>query len=113
MIIAIDFDDTIVYNGYPGIGELKPNAKKIINKLYNEGYIIIIWTCRENEKEKDVINFLNKNNIKYHFINENVKEIKEKYGDTRKVNADIYIDDRNILGIPSWDEIYKIIHKNY
>lgn len=112
MIIAIDFDDTIVSNNYPKIGNLKENAKKIINKLYKEGNIIIIWTCRHDKKLQDVITFLKDNEIKYNYINENENELIKKYGDTRKVNADIYIDDKNLGGIPNWNTIYKIIKKN-
>ena len=29
---------------------------------------------------------------------------------SRKIYADLYIDDRNLLGIPDWDSIYKLVN---
>ena len=111
MIIVIDFDGTIVENKYPEIGKLRKDAKKIINKLYDENHYIIINTCRAVIYESEAYNFLIKNGIKFHYINCNLPHLIEKYGqDCRKISGDIYIDDKSILGIPSWKKIYKIIN---
>ena len=111
MIIAIDFDGTIVADAYPAIGELKPGAKEVINRLRDEGYYIIIWTCRAGIRLLEAIEFLAKNGIRYHQINKNSPEnIREYKGvDTRKVYADLYIDDKGIGGLPDWSEIYQIV----
>jgi hypothetical protein len=116
LIIAIDFDGTIVDNIYPEIGKLKPMAKEIINKLYNDGHYIIIWTCRNNSHiEYDLLTdmkyFLEENDIKYHKINKNVDHIKS--GDTPKIYADIYIDDRSLFYIDDWDIIYKELQRRF
>lgn len=110
-VLAIDFDGTIVDDGYPNIGELKLDAKYYINKLFGEGHWIIINTCRSGKFENDVIEFLNNNDIKFHEINRNLQHRIELYKrDCRKIGADIYIDDRNIEcnGI-IWKDIYRII----
>lgn len=114
MVIVIDFDETIVYSSYPKIHGLKPNAREIINKLYNEGHDIIINTCRAGIYEAQVYHFLNRNKIKYHYINSNLPRLIVKFGqDCRKISGDIYIDDKNLGGIPdNWLKIYSIIKKH-
>ncbi|MDL2308529.1 hypothetical protein LJC68_03320 [Bacteroidales bacterium OttesenSCG-928-B11] len=108
MIIAIDFDGTICQNEYPGIGALYADAKKVINQLHEDGHYIIIWTCRENERLLTAVNWLLENGIKFHRINDHQPENLAKYGgNTRKVYAHLYIDDKQVGGLPSWDEIYE------
>ena len=88
MIIVIDFDGTIVEMGYPNIGELKPNARKVINRLYDEGHEIIINTCRAGTYEGDLYRFLYKEDIKYHYINSNLPRLIEEFGqDCRKISG--------------------------
>lgn len=112
LILAIDFDGTIVEIDYPHIGKLKKDAVKYINKLYAEGYIIVINSCRADEVEEEMCKFLCKMGIKYHHVNKNDPSLIEYYGfDTRKISADIYIDDKNLGGLPRWKRIYKMIQK--
>ena len=112
-ILSIDFDGTIVGSAYPDIGDLKPNAKEVINKLYDEGFIILINTCRSGIYEGDCYRFLKDNDVKYHYINSNLpSQIEYFKQDCRKISANLYIDDKNLLGIPDdWNEIYELIHK--
>ena len=112
LIISIDADGTIWEQAFPAIGNLKPNAKKIINQLYNEGHKIIINSCRSDTYLEDIRQFLDTHGIRYHSLCEPLPEIKNKYGlsNTHKIYAHIYIDDRNLGGIPDdWDCIYNII----
>jgi hypothetical protein len=103
LIIAIDMDGTIVDNEYPGIGCLKPNAKKVINQLYDDGHQIVIWTCRNNNftpGDKDnMINFLNYNGIKFHKVNENADGATPAFP---KIYYDILIDDRSLIFTDDW-----------
>lgn len=112
-ILSLDFDGTIVGNDYPNIGKLKPNAQKVIRRLYDEGHVILINTCRSGIYEGSVYSFLNERAIPYHYINCNLPSQIEKYGmDCRKLSADIYIDDKQLGGIPDdWETIYEIIQK--
>ena len=112
MIIAIDFDGTIVADQYPEIGQLKPNAKEVISKLKQEGHYIIIWTCRTSHRMHQVHDFLLEQQIPFDRINKSNPDNVAKYGlDTRKVYADVYIDDKSITELPEWDEIYILIQK--
>jgi hypothetical protein len=112
MIIAVDFDGTIVEDKYPEIGKLKPFAKWVINALRHEGYYMILWTSRSDKELSEAINFLAKEGITFDAINESNPENIAKYGrDTRKIFADLYIDDKNLMPFQSWNEIYDLVHK--
>lgn len=109
VVIAIDADGTIFEHKYPNIGALKPNAVEVINGLSKE-YYIIIWTCRGGQELEAMRAFLDDNSICYDKINENAPWSLLKFQPFPKVYADIYIDDRNLGGIPEdWLDIYKLI----
>lgn len=110
-ILVVDFDGTIVENKYPELGPLKTNVVEVLNRLYDEGYGILINTCRCQEFEHVAKKCLKNNGIKYHYMNCNFPHLIKHYGmDCRKLSGDIYIDDKNLMGIPDdWEEIYKII----
>lgn len=100
LVLAIDFDGTIVEHKMPAIGALKPYADLVINRLYDKGHTIIIWTCRQlPEHINPMIAFLKEKGIKYHYINENSPIVT--YGCYPKIYADLYIDDRGFF----FDEI--------
>ena len=116
LIIAVDFDGTIVEHDYPRVGKLLPDAKEIINKLYGEGHTILIWTVRSSTGDavNEAIRFLNDNNINFHYINHDADEITSNPAWTdysRKIYADVYIDDRNLGGLLPWKQIYKEVNK--
>lgn len=109
--ISIDFDGVIVVNEYPRIGSTLKGAKDSINELYNTHYIIIN-TCRSGEAADEAKQFLIDNGINFHAFNENLPHLIKKYNtDTRKISADIYIDDKNIGGFRGWKRTMKAIKK--
>jgi hypothetical protein len=115
-IIAIDFDGTIVEDRFPEIGDLKPGAVEAINQLYADGYTIIIWTCRTGINKARAVEFLAKAGIKWHYFNESsIANLKlHNFNDTRKVYADLYIDDRGLYRpMPQWKDIYEMIRAYY
>ena len=110
--LAIDFDNTIVEEEYPAVGKLIEGSKEYINKLYDDGHTITINTCRTGLEEGIAQTFLKEAGINYHWINCNRPEdIRQYLKDCRKISADVYIDDKNIGGIPPWNEIYDILTK--
>lgn len=77
-------------------------------KQNRNNYIFILYTCRHDKELQNAIDYLKENyNIEFNYINENVKELIDQYGDTRKIYADYYIDDKNI----AIKEINKICFK--
>lgn len=53
--------------------------------------------------------FYHSHGIEFYTVNKNYPEEIWDENDSRKILADIYIDDRNLGGIPPWGEIFNII----
>ncbi|MBR8535399.1 hypothetical protein KDU71_07490 [Carboxylicivirga sediminis] len=110
LTIAIDFDGTVcTYAQWPKIGQPQEYAKDVINKLYDEGHTIIINSLREGVYQHQAERWLEQHGINYHHFNENSPANIKKYYECRKIGADVYIDDRNINGLPKWIDIYAMI----
>ena len=96
-IIAVDFDGTIVTDKFPEIGE--PNYD-LINWLIgyqSKGGKLILWTSRNGDALPKAVEFCKSLGLEFNAVNENLKEVQEKWkGDTRKVLADYYLDDKAI-----------------
>lgn len=109
MIIAVDFDGTIVQHKYPKIGKEIPFAIKTLKLLQQKGHKLILWTYRSGKELNEAVKYCEEKGLIFHAVNNDFdgEEFDNTY--SRKIYADIYIDDRNILGIPSWEEIYKLI----
>ena len=113
-VIAIDFDLTICMSDYPNLGPMREGAAEVIRKLYNEGFGIVINTCRAGKAQGMAEDWLKENNIPFHYINCNFPHLIEFYkADCRKISADLYIDDKCLGGLPHWNEIYKIIQEKF
>lgn len=109
MKIAVDFDGTIVEHKYPKIGRALPFAIEVLRALQKKGHQIILWTYRTDKELEEAVNYCFKQGIEFYAVNKNYHEEQDDYKSPRKIHADIYIDDRNLGGIPSWSEIYRII----
>lgn len=109
MIISIDFDGTIVEENYPGIGALKPGAIEVLMELSRRGHYLILNTCRAGEDLLTALNFCLGLGIVFNRVNDNNPEMTAAHYPTRKVYADIYIDDHNLGGFPGWYKTLDII----
>jgi hypothetical protein len=109
MIIAVDFDGTIVESKYPEIGKEKPFAIQALTHLQQEGNRIILFTSREGELLDEAIAFCHERGLDFYAVNSNDPPEAMFPRHTAKVIADVYIDDRNLGGIPDWNEIYEMI----
>jgi len=109
LIIAIDFDGTIVEDGYPSIGKPRIFAFETLRKLQEDGHRLILWTYRSGSKLNEAVDFCKGNGIEFYAVNKSFEE--EQFDDTksRKIYADLFIDDRNIGGVLGWGEIYQMI----
>jgi hypothetical protein len=110
MIIAIDFDGTIVRGQFPAIDGLTPDARQYINRMRADGHYIIINTCRSGQQAIDAVNYLLYAGILFDRFNDNEPTSVAKYNsNSRKVYAHVYVDDKQVGGLPPWSEIYKYI----
>ncbi len=110
MIIAVDFDGTIVEHRFPEIGRIRPFAFETLQELKKKNHKLILWTHRSGRHLEEAVEFCLLNGLKFYAINKNYPEEKWNENDSRKILADLYIDDRNLGGVPSWGEVFRLIH---
>lgn len=111
MTIAVDFDGTIVTHEYPNIGKEIPFAVQTLKMLQDDGHKLILWTVREGDLLRDAIQWCREKGLEFYAANKDYPEEEEQNNNhfSRKLKADIWIDDRNIGGLPDWGTIYQII----
>lgn len=109
LVIAIDFDGTIVEHRYPFIGRIRPFAFETLEALQMRGHRLILWSYRSGKKLEEAVKFCSMHGIEFYAVNKNFPEEVWNENDSRKILADIYIDDNNLGGLPSWGEIYQLI----
>lgn len=111
MIIAVDFDGTIVEHAYPKIGKEIPFAIETLVRLQHEfHHQIILWTVREGRLLDEAVAFCRERGLEFYAVNSNFLE-EDGTGKhySRKLKADLFIDDCNLGGIPDWGTIYQLI----
>lgn len=90
MIIAVDYDGTLFSNG-------KVNTRLIerLRTAQRRGDTVILWTCREGERLREAVTVLVRNGLRPNCVNQNAPEaIAKMRHDSRKIYADVYIDDK-------------------
>jgi hypothetical protein len=107
--IAVDFDGTIVEHAYPEIGKEMLFAFETLRELQKEGALLILWTFRTGPELSEAVEFCKKKGIEFYAVNRNYPEEVYDENTPRKLNADIFIDDRNVGGFPGWGEIWQIL----
>ena len=112
MIIAVDFDGTIVEHKYPEIGRELPFAIETLKKLQQERHRLILWSVREGKLLQEAVDFCRERGLEFYAVNSNyAEETLESDHYSRKLKADLFIDDRNLGGLPEWGVIYRMVHE--
>jgi len=114
MIIAVDFDGTIVKHEYPKIGKEIPFATQTLKMLIAEGHQLILWSVREGKLLDEALQWCRDRGVEFYAANKDFPE-ETYFGDngfSRKIKADMWIDDRNVGGLPDWGTIYRMIKEN-
>lgn len=110
MIIAVDFDGTIVEHEYPRIGKPIPFAIETLLKLQEDRHLLILWTVREGELLQEAIDYCARQGVYFYAHNTNYPEEDRTTSlSPRKLKADLFIDDRNLGGLPDWGIIYNAV----
>lgn len=110
MIIAVDFDGTIVEHAFPEIGKELPGAFDALKMMKEAGHKLILWTCRNDEDSyldgrkvlTEAVDFCRENGVEFDAVNENLKELS--FQPYPKIYADLYIDDRAVE-FAAWNEV--------
>lgn len=115
MIIAVDFDGTIVEHKYPEIGKELPFATATLRQLIKDGHKLILWSVREGELLKEAVKWCEERGVRFYSVNADLDEDDcdqpQSPHYSRKIKADMFIDDRNIGGLPDWGTIYQMISR--
>jgi len=109
LIIAIDFDGTIVEDAYPNIGKPMIFAFETMKKLQSEGHRLILWTYRSDRKLQEAVDFCKQQGLEFYAINKSYPEEEFDGKISRKIHATFFVDDRNIGGFIGWTAVHKLL----
>ncbi|MDB4252462.1 hydrolase [Flavobacteriaceae bacterium] len=109
LIIAIDFDGTIVEDAYPNIGKPMIFAFETMKKLQSEGHRLILWTYRTDKKLQEAVDFCKQQGLEFYAINKSYPEEEFDGKISRKINVTFFVDDRNIGGFIGWTAVHKLL----
>lgn len=110
MVIAVDFDGTIVTHEYPKIGKEIPFAIETLKRLQDDFQCrLILWTVREGKTLKEAVEYCKMKGLEFYAVNANYPEESTENKEPRKLKAELFIDDRNLGGLPDWGIIYQMI----
>lgn len=96
-IVAVDFDGTLCDDEWPEIGDAHEGLIWYLRCRQARGDKIILWTCRTGERLREAVEWCSLEGLIFDAINENLPEVIEYCGgDSRKIYADEYIDDKMV-----------------
>lgn len=109
MIYAVDFDGTLSLGRWPEVGEQNKPLFEFLIREQEAGAKIILWTNRHGGLLMGAIEYCAHRGLRFDAVNENLPEIIELYdADSRKISADVYIDDKalnpfqsNLITVPA------------
>jgi hypothetical protein len=110
IIIAVDFDGTIVEHDYPAIGKEMLFAFDTLKALQKKGHRLILWTFRTGKYLEEAVRYCHENGLDFYAVNKNFPEERIDENFVRKIQADIFIDDRNLGGFPGWSKVWQMLH---
>ena len=113
MTIVVDFDGTIVEHKYPAIGEEIPFAVDTLKMLIRDRHKLILWSVREGHLLDEAVAWCKERGIEFYAVNKDYPEETTKNNQhfSRKLKVDIFIDDRNLGGLPDWGTIYRMVSR--
>lgn len=98
MIYAIDFDGTLCVDTYPEIGKPRLGVIEFVKAAQRGGDRFILWTCRSGRELEAAVAWCVVHGLTFDAVNDNLPENIARHGNNcRKVYADRYIDDRNLI----------------
>jgi len=110
MTIAVDFDGTIVEHKYPDIGKEMLFAFETLKELQKQNHQLILWTYRSGKELDEAVEFCRERGMEFYAVNKNYPEEEFDERISRKIQADVYIDDRNLGGFPGWSNVWQMLN---
>ena len=115
MVIAVDFDGTIVEHKYPAIGKERPFAVATLKQLVDDGLKLVLWSLRTGELLDEAVAWCEERGVRFYAVNSNFDEDANSINSDnfcRKLKVQMFIDDRNVGGLPDWGTIYELIQED-
>jgi len=109
-VIAVDFDGTIVEHRYPAISKEMLFAFSTLKALQKKGHKLILWTIRTGDLLQEAVDYCRENGVDFYAVNRNYPEEVLDEKTSRKLNADIFIDDRSLGGFVGWSQVWQMLH---
>lgn len=111
MTIAVDFDGTIVTHEYPAIGVERPFATDTLKMLIRDQHKLILWSVREGKLLDEAVEWCRERGVEFYAVNRDYPEETTSNNPhfSRKLKVDLFIDDRNVGGLPDWGTIYRMV----
>ena len=82
-----------------------------------ERHKVILWTVREGKLLEDAVEWCRQRGVEFYAVNKDYPEETKEYNThfSRKIKAEVWIDDRNVGGLPDWGTMYNMIkeHKSF
>jgi len=100
MIVAVDFDGVLCKDAFPEIGEPNYRVISFVRELIDDGHEVVLWTCRVDRRLVEAVKWCHDRGLYFCAVNDNAPSNKAKYekeypNGTRKVFADVYLDDKS------------------
>ena len=111
MIIAIDFDGTIVEDAYPEIGEPKLFVFETLQQMLIKRHQLILWTTRTGRHLQEAVDLCRQNGVEFYAVNKSYPDERVEEMGSRKIMCDLFISNKNFGGIPGWGEIWQEVQK--
>lgn len=107
--VAVDFDGTIVEDRFPEIGRPRLFAFETLKAMQGKGMQLILWTVRTGPLLDAAVEFCRQHGVEFYAVNCNHPDEVPTPGMARKISADLFIDDRNVGGLPPWGEVWHLL----
>jgi hypothetical protein len=97
VIVAIDFDGTIVDHRYPAVGGPVPGALQWMKRFQSLGAKLVLWTMRSGGRTdgtdplKDAVDYCRESGVEFWGVNENPEQ--HDWTASPKAYAHVYVDD--------------------
>ena len=100
-VIAIDFDGTLWETDWPRLVRPICPVIEMAKARKAAGDKLILWTCREGPELEAAVEACREQGLEFDAVNDNLPEAKAEWeNNPRKVAADYYIDDKNLVFEP-------------
>lgn len=100
MIVAVDFDGVLCRDEFPEIGAPNYRIISLVREIADAGHEVVLWTSRADDRLMEAVRWCEDRGLHFCAVNDNAPSNKAKYeseypNGTRKVCADVYLDDKD------------------